>query len=84
MRTIITVYKDRKGYVLIVSGGKSKRRTRVLESHNPEVAAEAALEGWEEHRGNSDGIFVSVPEEVEAVIAARGPIPWDRSNEPSR
>ena len=49
-------YKDRKGYVIIVNGGKSKGHTWALESHNPEVAAEAALESWEEHRDNPDGI----------------------------
>ena len=82
MRTVITVYKDRKGYVIIVNGGNSKGHTCALESHNPEVAAKAALESWEEHRDNPDGIFVSVPAEVEAIIATRGPIPWERSNEP--
>jgi CMP-2-keto-3-deoxyoctulosonic acid synthetase len=81
MRTVITVYKDRKGYVIIINGGKSKGHT--LKSHNPELAAETALESWEEHRDNPDGIFVSVPAEVEALISKRGPIPWERSNEPT-
>ena len=79
MRTVITVYKGRSGYVMIVSGGKSNGYTRALESHNPDVAAEAAPESWEEHHDNPDGVFVSVPVDVQAVIAARGPIRWERS-----
>jgi CMP-2-keto-3-deoxyoctulosonic acid synthetase len=82
MRTVITVYKERRGYVMTVSGGKSNGQPYALETHDPEIAANAALESWEEHRDNPDGIFVSVPAEVEAIIATRGPIPWERSNEP--
>jgi hypothetical protein len=68
---------------MIIVTGKPDRHIHALGSRNAEVAAEAALATWEEHRDNPDGIFVSVPVEVEAVIGARGPIPWERSSGPS-
>jgi hypothetical protein len=78
MRSIIRVDKQSYGYVVHINGN-SRGFTRVLGSQHPKVAAEAALAAWKENCENPDGVTVEVPQEVEAIIRARGPIPWTTS-----
>ena len=74
MRSII-VSKRSYGYVIEINGN-GRAFTDVLGSQHPEAAAEALVAAWEHHRNYLDDITVEAPPEVEAVIAARGPIPW--------
>ena len=75
MQTLIKVSKYSYGYVIYING-KGRGFTDVLGSHHPAVAAEAAIRVWEDYRNQADGLTVEVPPEVEAIISARGPLPW--------
>jgi hypothetical protein len=75
MRTVIKVSKHSYGYVIYINGS-GRGFTNVLGSDHAGVAAEAALRAWEEYAYKGDGLTIEVPPEVEAIIAARGPIPW--------
>jgi hypothetical protein len=76
MRTII-VSKRSYGYVIEIAGN-GRAFTDVLGSQHPESAAEALLALWEHQRNYSDDITVELPPEVEAIVSARGTIPWTR------
>jgi hypothetical protein len=75
MRTLIKISKHSYGYVIYINGS-GRGFTNVLGSQHPSVAAEAAIRTWEDYRNQADSLTVEVPPEVEAIIAARGRIPW--------
>jgi hypothetical protein len=76
MRVVIKVARFSYGYVVCINGS-TRAFTNVLGSHHPETAAEAALAAWQEHRGHPDGVTMEVSPEVLAIIASRGPVPWE-------
>lgn len=75
MRTVIEVSKHSYGYVIYINGN-GRGFTRVLGSHHAVDAAEVAIRVWEDFCNKAGILTIEVPPEVEAIIAARGPIPW--------
>jgi hypothetical protein len=71
----IKISKHSYGYVIYINGS-GRGFTNVLGSHHAAVAAEAAIRAWEYYCSTPEGLTVELPAEVEAIIAARGPIPW--------
>jgi tRNA threonylcarbamoyladenosine modification (KEOPS) complex Cgi121 subunit len=74
----IKVSKHSYGYVIYVNGS-GRGFTNVLGCHHATVAADAAIRAWEDYRNTADRVTVELPPEVEAIIAARGPLPWART-----
>jgi hypothetical protein len=75
MGAVIKVSKHSYGYVIYIKDS-GRAFTNVLGSDHAAVAADAAIRAWEEYVIKAHGVTIEVPPEVEAIIAARGPIPW--------